>query len=95
MWLFKYSTGLAITVFVDAMLADSSGSVVGNGSGDWSCFTVVSCLKEKIALKMITLRKKIIKAVILHLFFFFFSPGYLFSSTAVYSAQTRFHKDRC
>lgn len=56
MWLFKYSTGLAITVFVDAMLAESNGSVVGNGSGDWSCFTVVSCLKEKIAFKMITLR---------------------------------------
>lgn len=95
MWLFKYSTGLAITVFVDAMLADSSGSVVGNGSGDCSCFTVVSCLKEKIALKMITLRKKNNKSSNFTSFFFFFSPGYLFSSTAVYSAQTRFHKDRC
>lgn len=58
MWLFKYSTGLAITVFVDAMLAESNGSVVGNGSGDWSCFTVVSCLKEKIVFKIIALREK-------------------------------------
>lgn len=59
MWLFKYSTGLAITVFVDAMLAESSGSVVGSGSGDWSCFTVVSCLKEKTVFKIIALKKKL------------------------------------
>lgn len=54
MWLFKYSTGLAITVFVEAILAESSGSVVGNGRGDWSCFTVVSCLKENTVGKMVT-----------------------------------------
>lgn len=58
MWLFKYSTGLAITVLVDAMLAESNGSVVGNGRGDWSCFTVVSCLKEKIVFKITALRKR-------------------------------------
>ena len=43
MWLFKYNTGLAMTVFVEAILAESRGRVVGSGSGDWSCFTVVSC----------------------------------------------------
>ncbi len=35
--------GSAITVLADATLADSSGSVVGNGSGDNSCCCVFSC----------------------------------------------------
>lgn len=38
-----------MTVFVDAMLAESSGSVVGSGSGDWSCLTVVSCREQWVA----------------------------------------------
>lgn len=43
MWLLRCKTGLAMTVLVGAMQADSRGSVVGRGSGDCNCFTVVSC----------------------------------------------------
>lgn len=42
MWLLRWRTGLAMTVLVGAMQADSRGSVVGRGSGDCSCLTVVS-----------------------------------------------------
>lgn len=42
MWLLRWRTGLAMTVFVGAMQADSRGSVVGRGRGDCSCLTVVS-----------------------------------------------------
>lgn len=42
MWLLRWRTGLAMTVFVGAMHADSRGRVVGRGRGDCSCFTVVS-----------------------------------------------------
>lgn len=58
MWLFKYNTGLAMTVFVDAILAESRGRVVGNGSGDWSCFTVVSCGQQIIFSKYLEEKKK-------------------------------------
>lgn len=33
---------MAMTVLVEAIQADSRGSVVGRGRGDCSCFTVVS-----------------------------------------------------
>lgn len=46
MWLPRWSTGLAMTVLVGAMQADSRGSVVGRGSGDCSCLTV-SSYREK------------------------------------------------
>ena len=42
MWLLRWRTGLAMTVLVGAMQADSRGRVVGRGRGDCSCFTVVS-----------------------------------------------------
>lgn len=42
MWLLRWRTGLAMTVLVGAMQADSIGRVVGSGRGDCSCFTVVS-----------------------------------------------------
>lgn len=42
MWLLRWRTGLAMTVLVVAIHADSRGRVVGRGRGDCSCFTVVS-----------------------------------------------------
>lgn len=47
MWLLRWRTGLAMTVLVGAMLADSKGSVVGRGRGDCSCFTVISYRKRE------------------------------------------------
>lgn len=47
MWLLRWRTGLAMTVLVGAMQADSRGSVVGRGRGDCSCFTVVSCSESE------------------------------------------------
>lgn len=48
-----------MTVFVEAILADSRGRVVGNGSGDWSCFTVVSCgLQWIIFFRAVKMEKK-------------------------------------
>lgn len=43
MWLFKYNIGLVMIVLVEVIFVESRGSVVGNGSGDWSCFIVVFC----------------------------------------------------
>lgn len=45
MWLLRWRTGLAMTVLVGAMQADSRGSVVGRGRGDCSCLTVSSYKK--------------------------------------------------
>ena len=57
MWLLRWRTGLAMTVLVAAMQADSRGRVVGRGSGDCSCFTVVSYSESERQEGLFLLRK--------------------------------------
>lgn len=57
MWLLRWRTGLAMTVLVGAMQADSRGSVVGRGRGDCSCLTVSSYRVRQEDVDLLLLKK--------------------------------------